>query len=91
MWNLIVFGVIGLVTGGAARLFYPGRQSAHILGTMLLGTIGAVLGGMFSWIWWPSVDGDFQTGNLIMSVLGALIGIGLWAGVAYKRSISGYR
>jgi len=91
MWNLLVFAVIGLITGGAARLFYPGRQSSHILGTMLVGAIGAVLGGMFSWIWWSTVDGDFQTGNLILSALGALGGIALWAGVTYQRSISGQR
>jgi hypothetical protein len=32
MWNLPVFAVIGLLTGAAARLLYPGRRSTHILG-----------------------------------------------------------
>ena len=45
MWNLLVFAVIGLLTGAAARLLYPGRRSTHILGTMLIGIIGAVAGG----------------------------------------------
>jgi len=90
MWNLLVFVVIGLLTGAAARLLYPGRQSTHILGTMLLGMIGAVVGGMISWIWWPAVDAEFHTGNLILSVLGAMMVILLWAGVAYKRSLIGY-
>ncbi len=58
---------------------------------MLIGIIGAVVGGMISWSWWPVVDGEFQTGNLILSVLGAMIVIALWAGVAYMRSLSGYR
>jgi uncharacterized membrane protein YeaQ/YmgE (transglycosylase-associated protein family) len=91
MWNLLVFAVIGLLTGAAARLLYPGRRSIHILGTMLIGMIAAVVGGMISWCWWPSVDGEFHTGNLILSVLGAMIVIALGAGVAYKRSLSGYR
>ncbi len=91
MWNLLVFAVIGLLTGAASRLLYPGRRSTHILGTMLIGIIGAVVGGMISWSWWPVVDGEFQTGNLILSVLGAMIVIALWAGVAYMRSLSGYR
>ncbi len=91
MWNLIVFAVIGLLTGAAARLAYPGRRSTHILGTMLIGIIGAMLGGMFSWIWWPAVAGEFQTGNLILSVVGAMIAIMLWAGFAYQRSLSGYK
>ena len=90
MWNLLVFAVIGLLTGAAARLLYPGRRSTHILGTMLIGLIGAVVGGLMSWIWWPAVDGEFHTGNLILSVLGAAIVIALWAGVAYTRRLLGY-
>jgi len=90
MWNLIVFAVIGLLTGAAARLLYPGRQSTHILGTMLIGIIGAVVGGMISWAWWLSVDGEFQTGNLILSFLGAMLAIVSMAAVAYKRRLLGY-
>ena len=91
MGNLIVFAVIGLLIGAAARLLYPGRRSMHILGTMLIGMIGAVGGGMMSWMWWPAVDGQFHTGNLILAVLGATIVIVLWAGVAYQRSLRGFR
>ncbi|MFN4261312.1 MAG: GlsB/YeaQ/YmgE family stress response membrane protein [Gemmataceae bacterium] len=91
MWNLVVFAVIGLVIGGAARLLYPGRQSTHILGTMLVGIIGAVVGGMISWIWWPDVDGLFQTGNLIFAAVGALAVILIWAGVTYQRGVQGKR
>ena len=87
MWNLLVFAVIGMLTGAAARLLYPDRRSTHILGTMLIGAIGAVVGGMISWGWWRAVEGEFHTGNLILSVLGAVLVIMLWAGVAYKRNL----
>jgi len=91
MWNLLVFTIIGWLTGAAARLLYPGRRPAHILGTMLLGVIGALVGGMISWIWWPAEDGEFHTGNLLLSAVGGMIVIALWAGAAYKRRLSGYR
>ena len=87
MWNLLVFAVIGLLAGAAARLLYPGRRSTRILGTMLIGIVGGVVGGVISWIWWPVVEGEFHTGNLILSVLGAMMAIVLWAGVAYKRNL----
>ncbi len=58
---------------------------------MLIGIIGAVVGGMISWSWWPAVDGEYQTGNLILSALGAVIVIVVWAGFVYKRSLRGYR
>ena len=85
MWNLFAFAVIGLLTGAAARLLFPGPRSWHILVTMLVGMIGAVAGGMISWIWWPNVVGEFHTGNLILSLLGAMNVIALWVGIAYKR------
>jgi hypothetical protein len=34
---------------------------------------------------------QFQTGNLIVSVLGAFVAIAAGAGIAYARSISGGR
>jgi uncharacterized membrane protein YeaQ/YmgE (transglycosylase-associated protein family) len=89
MWNLLVFAVIGLLTGAAARLLYPGRRIAHILGTMVIGMIGGMAGGMISWLWWPAEDGEFLTGNLILSVLGATTVIAFWAGVAYQRRLRG--
>ena len=91
LWNILVFAVIGLFVGAGCRLLYPGRQSTPILGIVLIGSLGAVGGGVISWIWWPTVDGEFHIGNLILSVLGAMIVIATWAGVAYKRSLSGYR
>ena len=91
MWNLVVFAVIGLLAGAAARLLYPGRRPTRILGTMILGMIGAVGGGMISWSRWPNVAAEFHSGNLILSILGAMIVIVLWAGVSYTRRLSGYR
>jgi uncharacterized membrane protein YeaQ/YmgE (transglycosylase-associated protein family) len=89
LWNLVVFAVIGLFVGGAARLLYPGRQPLRILGTLVLGIAGALLGGLLSWMIWPVVEGEMQYGALLMSFLGAVLGLVLWAGWAYTRSISG--
>ena len=91
MWNLLVFTLIGLFAGAAARMFYSGRQPTRIMGTLALGMAGALAGGMFSWISWPRVDDQFHSGNLLMSLLGAMLVIALWASVAYTRSRIGYR
>jgi uncharacterized membrane protein YeaQ/YmgE (transglycosylase-associated protein family) len=91
MWNLLVFALIGLLAGSAARMLYPGRQPMRVLGTLVLGMAGALAGGIFSWTYWPQVEGQFHTGNLLTSVLGAVVVIALWAGVAYGRALRGYR
>jgi len=89
MLNLLVFAAIGLFAGAAARLLYPGRRPLRILGTGLIGMGGALAGGIFSWAYWPFVDGQFQSGNLIVSLLGAMIVLALSAGLAYKRRLKG--
>ncbi len=91
MWNLVVFAVIGLLAGAGARLLYPGRQPFRVLGTLALGALGGVVGGMISWANWPDVDNQFQSGNLIVSVLGALAAIAVGAAISYVRGIGGYR
>jgi uncharacterized membrane protein YeaQ/YmgE (transglycosylase-associated protein family) len=88
MWDLIVFVVIGLLTGAAARVAYPGREPLRILGTMVLGTVGSLLGGLISWGLWPAVDGRLHTGALLTSLLGAVLVVVAWAVVAYARGIS---
>lgn len=90
MLNLLVFAVIGLLAGAAGRLLYPGRRPLRILGTMLIGMAGALAGGALSWTYWPFVDGQFQSGNLIVSLIGAMIMLVLSAGFTYLRRLKGY-
>jgi uncharacterized membrane protein YeaQ/YmgE (transglycosylase-associated protein family) len=87
LWNLAIFALVGLFAGGAARLFYPGRQPMQILATMMIGVAGALLGGLLSWPFWPAVEGQVSFGGLLMSLLGAGLGLVGWAGVAYARRI----
>lgn len=91
MWNLLVFVLIGAFVGSAARLLYPGRQPTHILGTLILGMLGALAGGMMSWMNWLAMDDQVHFGNLLMAMNGAIIVIVLWASVAYARRISEHR
>ena len=91
MWNVLVYAVIGLFAGAATRLAYPGRQPKSIVGTLALGAAGALASGLISWAVWPEVDGQFHTGNLVVSVLGAFTVILLWAGVSYARKLRGPR
>ena len=91
MWNLLVFALIGMLTGSAARMLYPGREPMRILGTLALGTAGALAGGMISWSYWPAAEDQFHSGNLLLSALGAVIVIVFSAGVAYARGFSAPR
>lgn len=85
MLDLVVFGLLGLLAGGAARLGYPGREPIKVLGTMLLGMVGALVGGLISWAVWPAVDGQLYFGALLMSLFGAVFALVAWPVVSYAR------
>jgi uncharacterized membrane protein YeaQ/YmgE (transglycosylase-associated protein family) len=88
MPDLLIFALLGLLAGAAARVWYPGRQPMSVMGTMLVGMGGALLGGLISWAVWTSVEGQLHNGALLVSLLGAVVALVAWACAAYGRSIS---
>lgn len=44
--GLILFLIMGLIAGLLARAIMPGRDPMGWVGTMLLGVVGAILGGL---------------------------------------------
>ena len=45
----IVYGlVVGIIVGPLARLVLPGRQNISIVMTILLGAVGAIVGGLIA-------------------------------------------
>ena len=41
--NILDWIVLGLLAGAIAKAIYPGYQSGGILGTLILGIIGAII------------------------------------------------
>lgn len=81
--NFIAWIVLGLIAGAIAKAIYPGHQGGGILGTILLGIVGAFVGGSLGYF--------FNTGNfaitataalnfssVALAVLGAIIAVFLW-------------
>ncbi|MBW3588263.1 MAG: GlsB/YeaQ/YmgE family stress response membrane protein [Actinobacteria bacterium] len=69
MIDLIVFIIVGLIIGALARLLVPGRQSMGLLVTILVGIVGAIVGGYL----WRAIFGDSGgvewIGSIIVAVL----------------------
>jgi uncharacterized membrane protein YeaQ/YmgE (transglycosylase-associated protein family) len=84
--NLLAWLVLGLLAGAIAKAIYPGHQGGGILSTIILGIIGAFIGG--------SIGILLTTGKLALAastlslpgigiaVLGAIIAIFLWYSLA---------
>jgi len=48
LWDLLGLIGIGIVIGVLARLVVPGRQAIGFLRTILLGVLGALIGGLIA-------------------------------------------
>jgi uncharacterized membrane protein YeaQ/YmgE (transglycosylase-associated protein family) len=83
LWWLI----IGLIAGGLARLIIPGKQPMGLLMTMILGLVGSVVGGLISTaiFGYSAADPGFHTGGLIMSIIGAVIVLGIYVAYAHRN------
>jgi uncharacterized membrane protein YeaQ/YmgE (transglycosylase-associated protein family) len=83
LWWLI----IGLIAGGLARLIIPGKQPMGLLMTMILGLVGSVVGGLISTaiFGYSAADPGFHTGGLIMSIIGAVIVLGIYGAYAHRN------
>jgi uncharacterized membrane protein YeaQ/YmgE (transglycosylase-associated protein family) len=83
LWWLI----IGLIAGGLARLLIPGKHPMGLLMTIILGLVGSVVGGLISTavFGYSAADPGFHTGGLIMSIVGAVIVLGIYVAYAQRN------
>jgi uncharacterized membrane protein YeaQ/YmgE (transglycosylase-associated protein family) len=80
--GILAWIVLGLLAGAIAKAIYPGYQSGGILGTMLLGIIGAFVGGtLYTLLTTGSftlASVGFTLPGLLIAVLGAIIALWLY-------------
>lgn len=80
--NIIAWIVLGLIAGALAKVIYPGYQGGGIVSTILLGIIGAFLGGtLVTLLQTGSLQltaTTFSIPGIFVAVIGALIAIWIW-------------
>jgi uncharacterized membrane protein YeaQ/YmgE (transglycosylase-associated protein family) len=80
--NIIAWIVLGLIAGAIAKAIYPGHQGGGILGTILLGIIGAFVGGslgmFFSTGQFSLAATSLSIPGIALAVVGALVAIFIW-------------
>jgi uncharacterized membrane protein YeaQ/YmgE (transglycosylase-associated protein family) len=63
--------VFGLIVGAIAKLLMPGKDPGGIVVTMLLGIVGALLGGFAGRA--MGLYGPNESAGIFMSILGAIL------------------
>ncbi|MGX5358971.1 GlsB/YeaQ/YmgE family stress response membrane protein [Kocuria sp. KH4] len=84
--GIISWIVLGLIAGALAKLIMPGNQGGGIIVTIVLGIVGALLGGFLgSLIGIGDLESVFDIGTIITAVVGALIVLFIWGAVTGRR------
>ena len=71
--TILAWIVLGLVSGAIAKALMPGRDPGGIIVTMLIGIVGAFLGGFLgNTITGAGLNG-FSIWSIILAVVGAML------------------
>jgi uncharacterized membrane protein YeaQ/YmgE (transglycosylase-associated protein family) len=81
--------VLGLLAGAIAKLIMPGDDPGGIIVTMLLGIVGAVIGGFLgSRIFGIGLQTFWNLQTWIVAIIGSLILLILYRLIAGRRTVS---
>ena len=64
--------IFGLIAGILAKGIMPGKDGGGFFMTILLGIVGAVVGGISTLFGFGKVDG-FNFGSFVVAVIGAIV------------------
>jgi uncharacterized membrane protein YeaQ/YmgE (transglycosylase-associated protein family) len=78
--------VVGLIIGALARLIKPGKQRLSILMTLVLGVVGALIGGVVASLLGTGDIFELNVIGFIVAVIAAVLLIGVAEGVSGGRS-----
>ena len=83
MFGILGWIVFGLVVGIVAKLLMPGKDPGGIVVTILLGIVGAVIGGFLGRA--LGLYGPDEPAGLIVSTLGAILVLALYRMLVARR------
>jgi uncharacterized membrane protein YeaQ/YmgE (transglycosylase-associated protein family) len=84
MLSILGWIVFGLVVGALAKLVMPGRDPGGIIVTIVLGIVGALLGG---WLGRAiGLYGPDEAAGFVMALIGALILLVLYRLLVARRA-----
>ena len=77
--------LLGLVAGAIAKALTPGRDPGGCIVTMVIGVIGAVIGGYIAkMLGWNGVSG-FNLYSILIATGGAVLALVIWAALSGRN------
>ncbi|MGY2083551.1 GlsB/YeaQ/YmgE family stress response membrane protein [Blastococcus sp. SYSU DS0539] len=88
LFDILGLIVIGLIIGALARLLLPGKQHISIVATLVLGVLGAIIGGLIASLIGTGDIFELNILGFILAVIAALVLVGGYAGMAGRSNRS---
>ena len=89
--GILAWIVLGLIAGAIAKAIYPGQQGGGILGTLILGVIGAFVGGsLYNLVTTGTISlaaTGLTIGGVVVAVLGAIIALWIYYALARRSAL----
>jgi uncharacterized membrane protein YeaQ/YmgE (transglycosylase-associated protein family) len=85
--GFLAFILLGLIAGAIAKLILPGRQGGGWLITLLLGVVGAVLGGWLAGLLGFGYEEFWSIESWLIAIGGALIVLLIYGLVTRKSRV----
>ncbi|MBF0671063.1 MULTISPECIES: GlsB/YeaQ/YmgE family stress response membrane protein [unclassified Salinibacterium] len=77
--GIIAWIVLGLIAGAIAKAILPGRQGGGWIATLVIGVVGALLGGWIgSAIFGIGLEEFWSIQTWLVAILGALLVLVIW-------------
>ena len=87
--GIIAFLILGLLAGAIAKALIPGDDPGGIIITMLIGVVGALLGGFLAGALFDKdpMDEFFDVSTWLTAIVGAIILLLVYRAVAGRRRV----
>ena len=84
--SFLAFLILGLIAGAIAKLILPGRQGGGWFVTLLLGVVGALLGGWIgSLIFGVGLEEFWDLSTWLLAIGGAIIVLLIYGLIVNRR------
>ena len=85
--GILGFLLLGLIVGAIAKAIVPGDRPGGFVATLVLGVVGALLGGWIgSVVFHVGLQSFFSISTWLLAILGAVIVLVIYQAVTGRRS-----
>ncbi|WP_224390579.1 GlsB/YeaQ/YmgE family stress response membrane protein [Pseudonocardia sp. ICBG1293] len=84
--GIIAWIVLGLIAGAIAKAIMPGKDPGGIIVTLILGVVGALLGGWIgSAVFGVGLGGFFNISTWLLAIVGSLILLAIYRVIVGRK------